>query len=510
MALKLDIFNDPQVDENFVHWLTGEKWLDLSRHFGRLWDYYQNPISPLSAQSLSSRVVNESSRSYVQAQEQGLPARITGFRQGPDGLRSELENCRRKEIVIENDIAWRINAMVDFLFGKGITLCSKAPDARRRRDIDAIIEAVIAGSGGAGFFQDMAVLGSVYGFVDCAVRWDENFFTSLGSHNTTGNSSLLSHASTTRTEKSFQEVLTLCGRVGLELIEAPRALPILDENDYRNLRCYIQHFTQPKNSLDPAHPVIGSSDSKRAHSTITEILGPCHWQRYENEQLVDSGINPLGRVPVVHIQNIAQPYYYEGISDVEQMIPLQDELNTRLSDRANRLTLQCFQMYLAKGFDGVTNRTVSPGHIWCTENTEASIESFGGDHHAPNEDLHISEIRDALDKVSGVSPVVAGMLRDKVGNLTSAVAIRMVFLGMLARNTRKQLTYGRGIAQIAELVLECLDTFGIYATDAAERKVEVEFANPLPEDMTERLKEAQIKRELGVSQEQVLSELGYE
>ncbi len=35
------------------------------------------------------------------------------------------------------------------------------------------------------------------------------------------------------------------------------------------------------------------------------------------------------------------------------------------------------------------------------------------------------------------------------------------------------------------------------------------FANPLPENMMERLEEARIKKELGVSQEQLLSELGY-
>ena len=36
------------------------------------------------------------------------------------------------------------------------------------------------------------------------------------------------------------------------------------------------------------------------------------------------------------------------------------------------------------------------------------------------------------------------------------------------------------------------------------------FPSPLPENMTEKLKEAKIKMELGVSTEQVLRELGYE
>jgi hypothetical protein len=54
-----------------------------------------------------------------------------------------------------------------------------------------------------------------------------------------------------------------------------------------------------------------------------------------------------------------------------------------------------------------------------------------------------------------------------------------------------------------------LDTAGIYKTDEADRDVEVAFPSPLPENMMEKLKEAQIKKDLGVPTEQVLRELGY-
>jgi hypothetical protein len=112
-------------------------------------------------------------------------------------------------------------------------------------------------------------------------------------------------------------------------------------------------------------------------------------------------------LPVVHIQNIAQPFYYEGMSDVETLIPLQDELNTRLSDRANRITFQTFKMYLGKGIEGFEDKPVAPGRMWYTDNPEASIEEFGGDAATPSEALHIAEIREAMDKVSAVTPIVA-------------------------------------------------------------------------------------------------------
>jgi hypothetical protein len=212
----------------------------------------------------------------------------------------------------------------------------------------------------------------------------------------------------------------------------------------------------------------------------------------------------------VHIQNIAQPYYYEGISDVEPLIPPQDELNTRLSDRASRITFQSFKMYLGKGIEGFEDRPISPGRMWHTDNPEATIEEFGGDAATPSEDMHIAEVREAMDKASGVTPVVAGVLKNKLGNLTSAVALRLTFMGMLSKTERKKFTYREGLKKIAQMVLDILDKANIYKTDGMDREVDIIFPSPLPENMMEKLKEAQIKKELGVATEQVLRELGYE
>ncbi|KKN34195.1 hypothetical protein LCGC14_0796030, partial [marine sediment metagenome] len=360
--------------------------------------------------------------------------------------------------------------------------------------------------------QDMAVLGSVYGFVDCVVRPGEEVLHHFDPTKWGGGSN---HTVDSRHTSSFDSIVRIASGIGLELIEAPRALPVLDENDYRKIRYYVQSFYQQKNDVTGQggflSRLLGGSDSgkQRRSVMVTEVMGPGWWQRYENKELVAEGENPLGIVPVVHVQNIAQPYFYEGISDVGQLMPLQDELNTRLSDRASRITFGAFKMYLAKGIEGVEDKPVSPGRMWCTDNPDATIEEFGGDSSVPSEDKHINEIREAMDKISGVTPVVAGVLKNKLGNLTSGVALKMTYMGMLARTTRKQFTYGEGVKEICRLVLHTLDVCGVYRTKPSEREFEVRFANPLPENMMERLEEARIKKELGVSQELLLSELGY-
>ena len=508
MAFELDVFTGT-LEADFLEWLIDVHAADIHQHFSRLWDYYANPTIGATGGGAAERKVNESGRCYVQAQEYGLPSRITGLvhspQTGPFGAQV-VKDVQRKEIVIENDIAWRVNAAADFLFGKPFSLISKAPDGRRRSEIESILEVVFAANGGLGFFQDMAVLGSVYGFVDCVIRPHDDLMKGLDSPTSSTTSPLHSTS-----------VLQRARAIDLELIEAPRALPVLDEGDYRTIRVYVQHFFQRNNAVSERSSFLsrilaptGPRGDTRQVVAVTEIISPEYWQRYEDKELVAEGRIPWGFLPVVHIQNVAQPYYYEGVSDVEPLVPLQDELNTRLSDRASRVTFQSFKMYLGKGIESFEAKPVSPGRMWCTDNPDASIQEFGGDASSPSEDMHIVEVREAMDKTSGVTPVVAGILKNRVGNLTSAVALRLTFMGMLSKNERKRHTYSEGIKRICRMVLSILDTTGIYQTDRSEREVEIVFPSPLPENLMEKLQEAQIKQELGVPGEQVLRELGYE
>jgi len=499
MAFDFLIFKDEQIDEQFVDWLVNERSLDMLLHCQKLWSYYRNDTREIGIGS----EVSEMSRPYRQAQEYGLPSRITGMNYSfYGGIVSDRQatGIGRKEVVVENDIAWRIDTMVDFLFGKPVTITSRAPDNQRAQEIQRLLEAVFKSNGGVSGWQEMALLGSIYGFVDVILRWEEEFD---------------SRASAAPKVKTFDKVLDKARQITLEPIEAPRSLPILDENNYHKIKFYIQHYWQQHNRLSdkrPIHTTVnhhGQQLSRQHETHNTEIIGSDYWQRYEDGELVSQGVNPLGVVPVVHIQNMPLPSCYEGQSDVEPLIPLQDELNTRLSDRANRITFQSFKMYLGKGIEGFEDRAVSPGRMWSTENPEAHIEEFGGDPGSPSEESHINHIREAIDKASGVASVAAGILKGRIGNLTSAVALKVTLMGILAKTERKRRNYGHGIADICRLVLMALDKTGVYPNRPEEREVDIHWPSPLPENLMEKLQEARLKQELGVPTEQIMKELGY-
>jgi len=430
----------------------------------KLWDYYRNPIDHQGRP----------------AQQRGLPAR----------LNHAAADTPRRERVIENDIGWRIGAGIDFLLARPITIQSAVGDVPLADAIERLLHAVFDAVGGFRFFQDMALLGSVYGHADALVQLDG------------------------------RDIL-------VELIEPTRGIPLLNADDYRRLDAYVVHYHQQTHDLQqpslltrvrgrflgggPTHfsrrTVIERTRVFTAH-TVAEYAGS-RGASGSARTLTESTTHRLGRVPVVHVQNLPQPFAFEGLSDVEPLIPLQDELNTRLSDRANRVTFQSFKMYLGKGIEQFTDKPVGPGQMWSTDNPDASIEEFGGDAASPSEDAHIAEIREAMDKTSGISPLAAGILRAKVGNLTSENALRIVLMGLLARTAKKRSAYGRGIEELCELILHAADVAGILHTTPSQRGVRIDWPDPLPANETQQLHDARLKLELGIPRRQVLAELGY-
>ncbi|MEE8155613.1 MAG: phage portal protein, partial [Phycisphaerales bacterium] len=147
--------------------------------------------------------------------------------------------------------------------------------------------------------------------------------------------------------------------------------------------------------------------------------------------------------------------------------------------------------------------------MWVTDNLDASIEAFGGDADSPSERAHIEELREALDKASGVTPAAAGHIKARIGNLTSENALQISLMGTVAKVKRKRVTYGAGIRTLCELILHALDVHGIYQTDAVDRRVEIVWSDALPTDETRRISDALAKAQLGIPLDVLRAELGY-
>ncbi len=426
------------------------------------------------------------------------PAQIAGL---PDRLTRPIDGAPPKELVIENDIGWRVQTVVDYVAGRDVAFVSRARDGQLGQTIGEVIEALLEANGSTGLIQEAVLLGAIYGHVDFVLRLDDL------------------PRREAKAQASLESLLNVVRSFRIEVIERPRALALLNPTDYRRIDAFILHHERWLNDVEEGGFLsrLGSwmrrtrvdLPPRRATTTVTEIISATHRQVYEDEHLVLSEANVLGFVPAVHIQHQRRPYEYAGVGEVEPLIALQNELNTRLSDRANRVTLQSFKMYLGRGIEGFSDRPVGPGQMWITDNPEASIQAFGGDAESPSEESHIREVREALDKISAVTPLAAGLIRAKVGTLSSENAMRISLLGILSKTLRLRQLYGRGLSDLCSMVLGALHQSGWLRTEQCDRSVEALWAPPIPQDESRVLADALVKRDLGVPSEVILAELGY-
>jgi hypothetical protein len=471
----------------------------------KLWAYYRNPLAPTRVATLAGQA---GGRWYSQAQESSLPARF-----GPRPVESLMEPRAVREAVVENDIGWRVQAMVDFVFGKPVLIRSSAKEQSTREVIEKVMDALWEKSGGIALLQDFATLGHVYGHVDLVLRMDDAALVEAGER-LRGSDPVV----------ALDAILAAVDAMRVEVVEPTRGTAVLHERDYREIKAYVIRAGVDRAHGgtsggfagwlgDVARAVVGarSAQVQRESGELLEIISGDAWHVYDDGELVWQSTHGLtdGQVPVAHVQNISQPFVYTGVSEVEPLIPLQDELNARLSDRAHRVTMQSFKMYLAKGVEGFEKVPVGPGQVWYTDNMSASVEAFGGDASSPSEDEHIRETREAMDKVSGVPPLSGGVVQGRIGNLTSANALRITLMGLLAKTQRKRVAYGRAMARICELALTALNNAGVLATSASDRGVVLHWPDPLPEDEEAKVRAAESKLKLGVPSERVLGELGY-
>ena len=500
--------------------------------YRRMWDYYRNPATAAADASPSDEAgavgpALPPSAGVGPARPHHRPAR----------RRAASPGVARKEVVVENDIGWRIDTQASTTSSAGRS-CSTLP---RPTPTGGGSLANCCGwswrpTAGCGSCSSSRLLGGVYGFVDVLVKLnppadqstgqpaDASRGASVCDTQSLGQPPLGSALSLpVGGGRTLFNLACLAGRIRLEVVEPQRALPLLNPDDASRVDAYAQVYEliakSPERPGPPPALRVGilsrllpakvSAPVAEDRTVVVDLLTPTAWRRYEGERLVAAGENALGVLPLVHVQNVATPFDYAGVGDVEPLMPLQDELNTRLSDRAYRLALQSFKMYLGKGVEDFLDSPVAPGRMWTTDNPDAQLIEFGGDASCPSEEAHLADLREAMDKVSGVSPIAAGAIKGRVGRLTSAAALRVTMLALLARTERKRHAYGGAIGRICELSLAWLDRAGLFATTPDERRVEIHWPDPVPADAMEKLDEARAKRDLGVPQEVVLRELGY-
>lgn len=271
-------------------------------------------------------------------------------------------------------------------------------------------------------------------------------------------------------------------------------------------------------------------EGTRMVNTYVEIITDQYIEEYINDELIDRRPNPLGFIPVVHIANkpvAASPW---GLSDVNDIIPLNRTFNELATDILDIINYHVAPVTIITGAKASTLEK-GANKIWAIPQKDARVENLtgGADGLAPAIEF-MSMIKLWMHELMGVPQNAMGA-EQQISN-TSGVALAIQYMPTMMKYNLKKTQYGNGFRKISQIALKTLflfepeqtrynpNTDGIIREDGTQQPVvnpldtqlyniDIMWPPPLPQDQLVVLNEIQAELELGLESKQgALRKLG--
>lgn len=273
-----------------------------------------------------------------------------------------------------------------------------------------------------------------------------------------------------------------------------------------------------------------SLEGTRQVFTYVEVLTDDSIEEYLNDELIDSRPNPLGKIPVVHIANVAVSGSPWGLSDANDIISLNrtyNEISTDIADIVNYHAAPVTVIVGAKA----SNLEKGAKKVWGGLPKDSQVFNLeGGSAGLAGAMEYLKMIKSSMHELMNVPESALGQVQP-ISN-TSGVALSIQYQPLMNRWAQKTAVYGKGLEQVNELVMLTLalkepevlkynpDVDGpikegqlseLDPNDPITYRTYAVFPAPLPLDKLVLLNELQTKMAMGLeSKEGALRALGEE
>lgn len=221
--------------------------------------------------------------------------------------------------------------------------------------------------------------------------------------------------------------------------------------------------------------------------------------------------NKYGVIPFVQIKNFPQQGKNEGMSDVEDIIPLNVELNMKKSDISEIIDYHSAPITMVFGAR-VSQLERGANKVWGGLPNDAKVENLRLEGDLTSATNYLQGLKVAMHEVGNIPEgVLGGSLA--ISN-TSGVALQIALLPLLERVKIKQVLTKEGLETINKLILLIGEKEGMIQVPKDIKrseffKNEVTFTSILPKDGILELQELEQEMKLGLtSREEAMKRRG--
>jgi hypothetical protein len=220
----------------------------------------------------------------------------------------------------------------------------------------------------------------------------------------------------------------------------------------------------------------------------------------------DGAGRPLG-VPVVHFRNNDQGYDY-GTSELKKVLPLQNALNKSIIDLLGAADTTAFRNYVMLG-DDPTGLKVSPGS-WIYSTRPPGGEEGVSVQVLPGEDMRpLIALKDSFAvEIARVTETPLSSFQLS-GQVAAEGTLKQQESGLVARCVDRQVAFGNAWEDALYLARRLWNTYGPGGLDETE-DIDTQWSDAQTRNETEFMAGLTAKSAMGVPQEQLWRELGYD
>lgn len=236
------------------------------------------------------------------------------------------------------------------------------------------------------------------------------------------------------------------GRIRLSVTPTQFAFPQFNDHDKDTLESLLIMY--------PIH-VERETGILRRRTVETTVIYKEFWtnetiQIFHGAELIEEMQNPYGFIPFVQIKNFPIAGRSRGVGDLDDIIPLNVELNTKKSDVSEVIDYHSAPITLVYGAR-IGNLEKGANKVWGGLPKDAKVENLGLQGDLVASTGYIQDVKTSMCEIAGVPETVLGGA-SAISN-TSGVALQYMNLPLIERTRVKRQCSSTGIQLVNKMIL---------------------------------------------------------
>lgn len=211
--------------------------------------------------------------------------------------------------------------------------------------------------------------------------------------------------------------------------------------------------------------------------------------------------------PIIMCQNLPNPNEAWGMSDLTpDLIDMNQALNFIQSNTSRIIKFHGHPKTYATGLSA-TQINIGVDDLICLPSPDSKLNNLEMHGNLADQMTFAAQLRSDMDEQSRIPAVALGRLVDLPKGNISGVALQLLFQPLIEKTTQKQRLYGRAIRELTRAALIMSHKIALKAWNSFN--VELHWQNLLPVDDLAAAQTALILKQIGVSDQTLMQQLGY-